>query len=252
MSHVVAGVDLAAGRGTTEVALLELVDGAALPIFRAQAHRAVTSDEELLAALAGVRPAVIAIDAPLTLPRVVADAVRAGGRAKDACAGRPLARASSPYTRQAERDPIWAELGLRPLPVSFLGGLTFRAIALVPKLRALLPESVVIEVFPTATLRALGVRPTVKGTKRGAKTSIAARAATQQGLARYIDGLPSPASEPLSADLLDALAAALTAIAYNKGQFRAIGEAQEGQIVLPDATFAAGAAALGVGAKAGR
>lgn len=247
MSQVVAGVDLAAGRGTTEVALLELVDGAALPIFRAQAHRAVTSDEEILAVLAGARPAVIAIDAPLTLPRMVADALRRDGRATGASAGRPDASASSPYTRQAERDPIWAELGLRPLPVSFLGGLTFRAITLVPKLRALLPESAVIEVFPTATLRALGVGPTMEGTKRGAKTSIAARAATQQGLARYIAGLPSPARELLGADLLDALAAALTAVACTSGQFRVIGEADEGQIVLPSQEFGASIASATMG-----
>jgi predicted nuclease with RNAse H fold len=235
---MVAGIDLAAGGGTTEVALLKLVDGAALPIFRAQAHRAVTSDEEIVEVLAGARPTVIAIDAPLTLPRVVVNAVRRDGRAKDTSARHLHASASSPYTRQAERDPIWAELGLRPLPVSFLGGLTFRAIALVPELRALLPESAVIEVFPTATLRALGIRPAVEGTRREAKTSAAARAATQQGLSRYIDGPPSPASEPLSADLLDALAAALTAVAYHKGQFRAIGEADEGQIVLPSPDFA--------------
>jgi len=108
----------------------------------------------------------------------------------------------------------------------------------VPQLQALLPESEVIEVFPAATLRVLGVRPTVKDTKRGAKTSIAARTATQQGLTRYIAGLPSPAREPLGADLLDALAAALAAVAYNRGQFRAIGEANEGQIVLPSPDFA--------------
>jgi predicted nuclease with RNAse H fold len=78
----------------------------------------------------------------------------------------------------------------------------------------------------------------VEGTRRETKTSVAARAETQQGLARYIDGLTLPASDLLSADLLDALAAALTAVAYHKGQCRAIGEADEGQIVLPSPDFA--------------
>jgi len=242
--QMVAGVDLAAGRGVTEVALLELMEGTPRPIFRAEAHRAVTSDEEIVAVLVDARPAVIAVDAPLTLPRVVADAIRCDGRAKEASAGSPHASTGSPYTRQAERAPIWAELGLRPLPVSFLGGLTFRAIALVPKLRALLPETTVIEVFPTAMLQVLGVRPTMKGTKRGAKTCIAARTATEQGLALYIDGL-SPDGEPLGADLLDALAAALTAVAFSKGLFRAIGEADDGQIVLPSPDFAQAAQATG-------
>jgi predicted nuclease with RNAse H fold len=235
--QVVAGVDLAAGRGVTEVTVLELLEGALLPFFCAEAHRAVMSDEEILAVLADARPAVIAVDAPLTLPLVVADALRRDGQDTGTSRGRPHASVGSPYTRQAERDPIWAALGVRPLPVSFLGGLTFRAIALLPKLRALLPQSEVIEVFPAAALRALGIRPTVKGTRREAKTSVTARAETHRGLARYIDGLPSPASEPLGADLLDALAAALTAVAYSKGLFRAIGEADEGQIVLPGTTF---------------
>jgi predicted nuclease with RNAse H fold len=235
--RVVAGIGLAAGRGTTEVALLELVDGEELPVFRPEARRAVASDDEILAALANARPEVIAIDAPLSLPAVVAAAVRHDVGSVGAFAERPPAPSGSPYTRQAERDPIWRELGLRPLPVSFLGGLTFRALVLAPKLRALAPESVVIEVFPTATLRVLGIRPRVEGRKREAKTGVIARMATQHGLARYIHGL-WPDGEPLGADLLDALAAALTAVAYSRGLSQAFSDAGERRIVLPSVEFA--------------
>jgi predicted nuclease with RNAse H fold len=233
--RIVAGIDLAAGRGTTEVALLELAEGQDAPIFRPEDHHAVTTDDEILAALAAARPTVVAIDAPLSPPAAVAAALRDKIPSVEVHSRR-LVESSSPYTRAAERDLVWRALGLRPLPVSFLGGLAFRAIVLVPRARALLPACAVIEVFPTATLRMLGIRPPVAGTKREAKTSIAARGETQQGLARYIRGLPID-GEPLGADLLDALAAALTAVAYVRGEVQAIGDAEEGQIMLPGPEF---------------
>jgi predicted nuclease with RNAse H fold len=295
--RVVAGIDLAAGRGVTEVALLRMQDEDAAPIFVPEGHRQVVSDDDILAVLAEARPSVIAIDAPLSLPAPVAAAVRgessrvvgchrgteapAHGTASGlksahrlgdmgnpayhevasenepsvapqdiahsvgASCGRPAFAtppsllSSSPYTRAVERDPIWSELGLRPLPVSFLGGLTFRALALLPKLRAILPDAGIIEVFPTATLRLLGIRPAeARKMKREAKTSVPARAEVQAGLAWYIAGLRATSPEPLGADLLDALAAALTAVAFLRGTFTAIGDLEEGQLVLPNAEFA--------------
>jgi hypothetical protein len=52
-------------------------------------------------------------------------------------------------------------------------------------------------------------------------------------LAARIDGIPEPTPGPLSADLLDALLAALTAVAYTRGRYRALGAADEGQLILP-------------------
>jgi predicted nuclease with RNAse H fold len=123
------------------------------------------------------------------------------------------------------------------LPVSFLGGLTFRALVLVPKLQRVLPHAAIIEVFPTAALRLLGIRPVERGVKRAAKTSEAARRATQEGLACSVAGIPPVADGLLGADLLDALAAALTGVAYSRKEFVAVGEANEGQIILPDTAF---------------
>lgn len=223
----VCGVDLAAGRGVTEVAALDLPAEDGTPVFDLPRHRRVVTDEDILAALVAAGPRVIAIDAPLSLPRSVAAALGGGPSV-----------ATSPYTRAAERDPLWSSLGIRPLPVSFLGGLTFRAVVLRARLRAALPDAAIVETFPSATLALLGVRPARWGTGRGAKTTPAVRAETQRGLARWIAGVPDPADErldePLGADLLDALAAALVAGAYLRGASLAVGDASEGQIILPD------------------
>lgn len=231
MTLVVAGVDLAAGRGTTELAVLD-ADGelGTTPRFRASNHVAVASDEQILGAISDSTPAVIAIDAPLSLPRAVAEALRG-----EPATG-PL---GSPYTRAAERSPVWSAIGVRPFPVSFLGGLTFRAITLVPRLKAVAPDATIIEVFPTASLRCLGITAHAAGSagapaiKRQAKSAEAARMRVQRGLASRIEGLPDPEKRLLGADLLDALAAALTAVAFARGDCITVGDADEGQIILP-------------------
>jgi predicted nuclease with RNAse H fold len=259
----VIGVDLAAGRGVTAVAALE-VSGAVdvLPRFDLTRHQAVQSDAEIVEATWCVQPVVVAIDAPLTLPAAVTAALapsrlREGGaspaklplwssgsphsagqtRTAPAPEGPILPETPaerSPYTRAAERDPLWGRLGLRPLPTSFLGGLTFRAIVLLPRLHARLPHASIIEVFPSATLRILGIRPPKPGDgRRAAKTSPAARATTQAGLRMHIAGLPQPEVNLLDADLLDALAAALTAAYHLRGATLAVGDPIEGQIILP-------------------
>ncbi len=220
----VVGVDLAAGRGVTEVAPLCLREGD-LPEYRIADHHAVSTDDEIVAAIARVQPSVVAIDAPLSLPRIVAAALLGATAAH--------AAGSSPYTRAAERDLLWSRLGMRPLPVSFLGGLTFRAISLLPRLRSALPETTVIEAFPSGALAALGIsRLGPDGARRG-KSTPTSRACVQRGLASFISGMPAPEENLLSADLLDALAAALTASAYAAGEYLVAGEDDEGQIVVP-------------------
>jgi predicted nuclease with RNAse H fold len=97
----------------------------------------------------------------------------------------------------------------------------------------------VIEVFPTATLRAIGARSAGDG--RGAKTSPAARRATHNTLLDWTRGMPEITEEgPLDADALDAIAAALTAAAFARGASVAVGEPGEGCIIVIDAArFAA-------------
>src|SRR5262249_17320651 len=154
----VIGVDLAAGRGVTALAALDVPEDETMPPRFDRARQCeVHSDAEIIDAVASVQPAVVALDAPLTLPAAVAVALHPTlffpSRVREESGER-----SNPYTRAAERDPLWGQLGLRPLPVSFLGGLAFRAIVLLPQLRARLPEAAIIEVFPSATLRLLRIR----------------------------------------------------------------------------------------------
>jgi predicted nuclease with RNAse H fold len=222
----VVGIDLAAGRGVTALAAVA-VGPSGPPRLAALCYP--NADDEIIAEALRLRPAMIAIDAPLTLPGPVAAAL----------AGAAWAGNRSPYTRAAERDPLWRALGVRPLPVSFLGGLTFRAIPLAARLRAALPDAGVIEVFPTASLRVLGIRP--EGVGRVAKASLAARRATQVALGAWVSGLPAVDAEsaPLSADALDAVAAALTAAAHTRGLTLAAGDPTEGCIMVVDAARAA-------------
>lgn len=223
---VVVGVDLAAGRGVTALAALAL-EPAGAPRLAELTYPA--TDGDILSDALRLRPLVIALDAPLTLP----------GPVSAALAGAPWSGHESPYTRAAERDPIWRELGARPLPVSFLGGLTFRAIPLAARLRAALPDTTLIEVFPTATLRALGAR--ALGDGRGAKTSVAGRRVAHAALSRWVAGLPqAEESDALDADALDSVAAALTAAAFARGASLAVGDPAEGCIIVIDtARFAA-------------
>jgi predicted nuclease with RNAse H fold len=170
---VVAGLDLAAGRGATEIARLTL-RARERPRFAAAAYVAVVTDHDIIAALRAYHPAVVAIDAPLRLPAPVASALSG----KDA-----MVANSSPYTRAAERDPIWTELGIRPLPVSFLAGLTFRALCLVARLSDALPASASIEAFPSGAHASLGLRADAPGVQRQGKTTAAARRGLQLELA---------------------------------------------------------------------
>lgn len=228
----IAGLDLAAGRGRSALAALDL-DAVSGRLHYVTHEHPVGSDAEIVASLRALGAAVLAIDAPLSLPATVAAALGVPGAPPPSM----LPDDASPYLRAAERDPLWRRLGVRPLPVSFLGGLTFRALALLPRLRAALPETAIIEAFPSGALAALGITRHDDG-KRGsassrrAKTTAVARAAVQHGLARYIAGLPESTSVPLDADQLDAVLCALTAAAYLRGTYDVAGDAAEGQIVV--------------------
>ncbi|HZC07516.1 MAG TPA: DUF429 domain-containing protein [Ktedonobacterales bacterium] len=230
---VVIGVDLAAGRGVTAIATLQLVATPSAPTIltlRSLSH--ASDDDAIIAEVLRERPGVIALDAPLTLPAPVAAAL--AGRAPDPNA--------SPYTRAAERDPIWSRLGVRPFPVSFLGGLTFRAIPLAARLHAVAPVSQIIEVFPSSALVALGLRaPSTRGHARRSKAAVEVRRAAHSALSRIVEGLSAPAKDeaPLDADSLDAIAAALTAALFTLGATQIIGDQREGCIIMPSVDAAA-------------
>lgn len=230
--RLVIGIDLAAGRGVTALAALSLLpstDAGALTSLRLARQSYPPDDDAILVECARLAPVVIGLDAPLSLPAPVAAAL----------CGRTLASDSigaSPYTRAAERDPIWSQLGVRPFPVSFLAGLTFRAIPLAARLRDQSPDCQIIEVFPSATLALLALRPpTPRGQPHQRKSTPSVRQTTQHALAPFIAGLEevAPDHPPLDTDMLDALGAALTAAAAALGAALAIGDPDEGCISLP-------------------
>lgn len=244
MPDIALGIDLAAGRGITAIATLAFEPkSSGLPCWLTDISSSAADDVALLACAAEAqrhgRLRVISIDAPLTLPAAVTAAL----------GGALPTPGASPYTRAAERDPFWRTLGIRPLPVSFLGGLTFRALTLLPRLRGLAPDAAIIEVFPSATFAVLrareqqtGVAPTADTSaqakrQRKAKTTPASRSDNQALLARWIEGVPASGDgetiQPLGADLLDALAAALTGVGYARGAYHAVGNEAEGQIIVP-------------------
>lgn len=225
--RLVAGLDLAAGSGVSELAFLRVENGER-PAFDAEGHAPVISDDEIVVELARRLPRVLAIDAPLSLPRAVMSALTPPPPGAARGASNP-----SPYTRAAERDPIWSSLGVRPFPVSFLGGLTFRALVLVARLRAVLPDTPIIETFPTAVFRALGMTSPANAKRRAPKQSVEARTALQTRLQAMLKGVPTPDEVLFGVDLLDALGAALAAHAFDSGAFVAVGDEQEGRIILP-------------------
>lgn len=220
---VVCGIDLAAGRGITAVATLDVPEDGGEPRFRQELPTTAADDAGVLRIVRAAAPVGIAIDAPLTLPAPVAAVLRGQSPPE-----------SSPYLRAAERDPLWSTIGVRPLPVSFLGGLTFRALVLRARLAAELPETWIVETYPTAVLRLLAIADEVgHAGRRAKKSTLEARVVAQRALCPWIANLPSPEPEPLGADLLDALAAVLTAVAVLRGTSVAVGDPAEGQIVLP-------------------
>lgn len=224
----VAGLDLAAGRGVTALAALRLEDDGSVR-YDAEEQCHLTTDEEILQALTRLRPRVLAVDAPLSLPHAVISAL--GLHVAD------TPTRGSPYTRAAERDPMWSILGVRPFPVSFLGGLTFRALVLASRLRAAHPDIVLVETFPTATFRAMGFTTNAPGERRPRKSSAEPRAALQRRLAESIFGVPPPDERLLDTDSLDAIGAAIAALAFDRGVYRAVGDVTEGQIILPGPAF---------------
>ncbi|HXG41720.1 MAG TPA: DUF429 domain-containing protein [Dehalococcoidia bacterium] len=163
-----------------------------------------------------VRPLVVAVDAPLSLPQ-------GWGCLDWPCT---CGRCTAPPTARRR-----AELALAPLGLfwttkrSILRPLVEWALALRQELES--RGWTVVEVYPHATrVRLLGRPPAAKGTRLG-------RAWTQAGLARLVAGLPDPEEALLGHDALDALLAAYTAFLWWRGQAEALGDPDEGVIVVP-------------------
>ena len=222
------GIDLAgASSAKTGFALIEgrespcLIEADALPIAASPLH----AEAALLGLIDSVKPDVLAIDAPLTLPPCLTCPSYCRGPGVDLCelesAREMWARGSNPVSRRpcelAAKELI---PGLDPKPTMGLGAITARAVALVRKLenRGEPPASItrheVLEVYPRATLARLGSRdPRLIPRSRGEEET-AYRRRVVVGLEGDAVGLRGVAERrstmESSPDVLDAVIAAYT------------------------------------------
>jgi len=155
----------------------------------------VHRDEEIIDFIVERSPSIVAIDAPLTLPRE--------GYAKS----------------MRECDRALRRMGLRPLPLTLrsMRLLTLRGIRLKGRLEDL--GFRVIEVFPTGAQKILGISTKREGIER-----------LREDLRRLgLKNLPMD----MDGDILDAATCAFIGILHLKGLCMEVGDPEEGLIVMP-------------------
>jgi predicted nuclease with RNAse H fold len=172
-------------------------------------------DEEIVAFAEVYRPALIAIDAPLSLPSGLCCL-------EETCSCQPV---SVRKGRRCERELSALGIGCYyTTKRSIIKGMVYRGIRLKADLEG--RGYTVIEIYPYASkLRLLGSLPR--------KTTVAGRAALQEGLRRLISSVPSSQETLLSHDALDALLAAYTGFLYGCGETKAVGDPAEGLLHIP-------------------
>lgn len=224
----VLGIDLAgASSAKTGYALTQGGDSPCLIEADALAAAASPHSAEvaLLDLIDGLRPDVLAIDAPLTLPPCLTCPSHCRGPGTDLCelesAREMWERGSNPISRRlCELEAKEMVPGLDPKPTMGLGAITARAVALVRKLenRGEPPASItrreVLEVYPRATLARLGTRdPRLEPRRRGEEEVTYRRRiiAGLEGDAVSLRGVAERrATLESSPDVLDAVIAAYT------------------------------------------
>jgi len=183
--------------------------------LRLQDRVLLGSDEDIAAFVEAHRPALVAIDAPLSLPLGLCCL-------EGTCSCQPL---SSRKGRQCERELSALGIGCYyTTKRSIIKGMVYRGIRLKADLER--REHAVIEIYPYASkVRLFGSLPK--------KTTVAGRRALQALLQRLIPSVPSPQEDLLSHDALDALLAAYTGFLYNFGRTKALGDPSEGLLHIP-------------------
>ena len=162
------------------------------------------TDNELLEAVKETAPKIVAIDAPLALPK---------GRhcLEEHCRGRAHFRAC---------DRVLSRMRIRYFPITIgpMRMLTARWMLLTKRFRRLGVES--IETFPGAAQDILGIPRKQDGLE-----------ALQQALARVCTG--DVVRRRLTGDELDAINCAIVARDYAMGSYLAIGDPSEVLMILP-------------------
>ncbi len=186
----ITGVDLAA--------IQKNITGICILSREASLH-GVRTDEELIREITAAGPEIIAIDAPLTLPR---------GRC---CFAKECdCRNQGGNLRRADRELISSGYRVFPPGFSWMKDLTMRGV----KVRKLLEKKFrVIEVHPRTSLLALGW--------------------DEADVYRYLKQKGYRNLKPRNEHEYDAIVCAVTALLHLEGKTVVVGDAVEGQIVIP-------------------
>lgn len=182
---------------------------------RLQSQVLLNSDEEIVAFVEAHRPALVAIDAPLSLPLGLCCL-------EETCSCQHV---SPRKGRRCERELSALGIGCYyTTKRSIIKGMVCRGISLKADLEG--RGHTVIEIYPYASkVQLFGLLPK--------KTTEAGRRALQALLQRLIPSVPSPQENLLSHDALDALLAAYTGFLYNCGETDALGDPSEGLLHIP-------------------
>jgi len=160
-------------------------------------------NEEILQAVAAAQPAIVAIDAPLALPR--------GRRSLDA--------PGPPHLRECDRELLALGIRFFPLTLGPMRQLTARGIALAAELRA--RGFPVIEAYPGGAQDVLGLPRKGDGEER-----------LRRALVRF--GFRGDVTRRgLTHDELDAIACAYTAREHLAGRSLVLGTPDEAELILP-------------------
>lgn len=201
------GIDLAGDGRASGYAVLD-------EQARVIACGAAPDDASIVALAARHGATTVAIDCPLGLPE--------GLCCLDPACG--CAPANAPGIRQSELAVRALGYGLyHTTKRTIIRGLVERGMRLRPLIEA--QGALVIEVYPYATKAMLfGRRMPKKTTPEGRRWLLARLSAGLRGL---------DMARAYSHDELDALAAAWTALMYARGDAVALGDAREGEIIVP-------------------
>ena len=161
------------------------------------------TDQEVLRLTSEAMPSVVSIDAPLFLPK---------GRES-------LEKPGPPHFRECDKELLRMHIRFFPISLGPMRMLTARGMRLRAALEARGFE--VIESFPGAIQDILGMPRKQKGLRD-----------LEGALRRYGIGLRRPEGG-FSGDELDAVTSALVGLMYRNGEYRAIGDPEEGLMILP-------------------
>ncbi len=161
------------------------------------------SDEEVLSATLREHPRVVSIDAPLFLPK---------GR-------KSIEDRGPPHFRECDKELLRMHIRFFPISLGPMRMLTARGIRLRQRFESEGLE--VIESFPGAIQDLLGMPRKQEGLEN-----------LGRALTRYGVKLDRRAGT-LNGDELDAVTSALVGLLYVRGEYRAIGDPEEGLMILP-------------------